>query len=93
MKFAVFWNLSEDVHPEMLSELMAKRSSYQFPDGVKIVTEYFALQRKPAVISILETDEVFPQSLTVFPWMSMMTATVVPIFERDDFQSLQQADA
>jgi hypothetical protein len=93
MKFAVFWNVSEDVHQVMLSEIMAERSSYEYPEGVRLVTEYFALQRKPAVISILEADEVFPQSLAVFPWMSMMTATVVPIFERDDFQRLQQADA
>jgi Domain of unknown function (DUF3303) len=83
MKFAVFWNVSEDVHQVMLSEIMAERSSYEYPEGVKLVTEYYALQRKPAVISILEADEVFPQSLAVFPWMSMMTATVVPIFERD----------
>jgi hypothetical protein len=93
MKYAVLWNLSEDVHQVMLAELMAQRSSYQFPEGVRLVTEYYALQRKPAVISILEAEEVFPQSLAVFPWMSMMTATVVPVFERVEFQGLQQDDA
>jgi hypothetical protein len=65
-------------------ERVARRMEYLYPEGVKVLAEYWTPMSDPAVIVITEAETVTPifQSLRV--WEPYFDFTIVPAMTAED---------
>lgn len=62
---------------ESPKETIARRVQWQYPEGVRVVGEYW-LQGDPTVVSILEADSVGPIMAITTQWADVFGITVLP---------------
>jgi hypothetical protein len=55
--------------------LLRNRAEYQFPEGIKLIGEYWSPKDSPAVISIFEADDAAPILESTVPWMDYFETT------------------
>ncbi len=58
-------------------ENIARRAQWQYPEGVRVVGEYW-LQGDPTVVSIFEADSVAPIMAITTQWADVFNITVLP---------------
>jgi hypothetical protein len=58
-------------------ETIARRAQWQYPEGVRVVGEYW-LQGDPTVLSIIEADSVAPIMAITTQWADAFDITVLP---------------
>jgi hypothetical protein len=72
-------------------ETTARRLKWQYPEGVRVVAEYWLQTNDPAVIVILEADSIAPILAINVEWGDVFDITVVPaITAEDGLQLLKQ---
>jgi hypothetical protein len=59
-------------------ERMARRVTWAYPPGMKMVAEYFLMTDSPAVISIAEADDIAPMMAATSAWDDVISWTVLP---------------
>jgi hypothetical protein len=59
-------------------ERMARRVTWTYPPGLKLVGEYITLSCAPAVISIVEADDIGPMLAATGAWDDVIDWTVLP---------------
>jgi hypothetical protein len=59
-------------------ERTARRMSWQYPEGLRAVAEYWPQGGEYAVISICEADSVAPIMATLAVWEDLLEFTVTP---------------
>ncbi|NIO68995.1 MAG: DUF3303 domain-containing protein [Anaerolineae bacterium] len=64
-------------------ETIARRAQWQYPEGVRVVAEYW-LQGNPVVISIIEADSIAPIMAVTTEWGDVFDITVLPAITAED---------
>ncbi len=59
-------------------ERMARRVQWQYPEGVRLVAEYWLQTTDPAGVSIFEADSIAPIMAATAAWDDVFEITVVP---------------
>jgi len=59
-------------------ETAARRLKWQYPEGVRVVAEYWLQTSDPAVIAVFEADSVAPILAINVEWGDVFDITVVP---------------
>jgi hypothetical protein len=71
-------------------ERIARRAQWQYPEGVRVVAEYWLQTADPTVISIFEADSVAPIMATLADWGDVFDITVVPAITAEEGLQLAQ---
>ena len=59
-------------------ERIARRAKWQYPQGVKLIAEYWLQTSSPDVVSIFEADSVAPIMATLAEWGDVFDISVFP---------------
>jgi len=81
MKFAVLFSLKENVTQAKILESAARRREFKFPEGVKLLEEYWTPVQSPAVIALFEATDPAALMLNSIAWVDTFEVQVVPIVE------------
>ena len=81
MKFAVLFSLRENVTQAKLMEAAARRREFKFPEGVKLLEEYWTPADSPAVIALFEATDPGALMLNSIAWVDVFETQVVPILD------------
>lgn len=65
-------------------ERIARRLEWQYPEGARLVAEYWLQIDDPQVISVLEADSVAPLMAAVSAWDDVFELTVVPAITAEE---------
>jgi len=65
-------------------ERMARRLEWQFPEGVRVVAEYWLQTNDPQVVLIIEADSVAPIIAATAAWDDVFYMTVVPAITAEE---------
>jgi len=65
-------------------ERMARRLEWQYPEGVRVVGEYWLQTNDPAVVSIFEADSIAQIVATTVAWDDVFDITVVPAIAAEE---------
>jgi hypothetical protein len=80
MLFVALLN-SKDGTPK---ERIGRRAKWQYPEGVKLIAEYWLQAANPEVISIFETDSIAPIMGTLAEWGDAFDISVYPAITAED---------
>lgn len=79
MKFIALWSLKEGVDQAKLAQMMGRRAEWKFPEGIKLIAEYWSSKSKPAVVSIFEADAAAALTINSVAWIDAMEADIFPV--------------
>jgi hypothetical protein len=65
-------------------ETAARRLKWQYPEGVRVVAEYWLQTSDPAVIAVFEADSVAPIMAINVEWGDIFDITVVPAITAEE---------
>jgi hypothetical protein len=65
-------------------ENTARRMQWQYPEGVRVVAEYWLQTGDPIVIVIFEADSIAPIMAVTTEWGDIFDITVVPAITAED---------
>ena len=71
-------------------ERIARRAEWKYPEGLRVVGEYWPQTTDPACISIVEADSIAPIMAAVAAWDDMFDITVVPAVAAEEGLQLAQ---
>jgi hypothetical protein len=57
---------------------LARRAGWQYPDGIKVIAEFWPMSPRPAVVSIFDTDDISKIMQIMFAWSDVFDITVLP---------------
>jgi hypothetical protein len=63
---------------EQMDGTLMRRSKWQYPNGAKVVGEYWLGASSPAVVSVFEAAEYEPILEITLTWGDMFNITVMP---------------
>ena len=70
-------------------ERIARRASWEYPAGMRLVAEYWPMSTEAAVIAITEADNVASIMKAIVDWDDVFDLTVVPAMTAE--QGLEMA--
>ncbi len=70
--------------PGTQAEATARRLEWQYPDGLRVVGEYWLQTSDPAVIVIAEADSAAPMMATIAQWDGVFDITVIPAITAEE---------
>jgi len=73
-----------------MKERIPRRVGWQYPDGMRMVAEYWLQTSDPAVITVAEADSVAPIMAAVAQWDDVFDITVVPAVTAEEGLQLAQ---
>jgi len=92
VKYVVLYSLKDHVDQTKIIELVARRATYEFPPGMKLVAEYWTPKQSPTVIAIYEADDMVSLMLNTTSWADAFEVDVFPVTEWEEgLERLQQA--
>jgi hypothetical protein len=59
-------------------ERIARRVSWEYPAGMRMVAEYWPMSTEAAVIAVAEADNVAPIMQALVEWDDVFDVTVIP---------------
>jgi len=59
-------------------ERIARRLEWQYPEGVRVVAEYWLQTPDPSVVAVTEADSIGPIMAATAPWEDVFDITVIP---------------
>jgi hypothetical protein len=59
-------------------ERIARRLEWQYPEGAKLVAEYWLQIPDPQLIAVVEADNIAPIMAAITPWDDVFDFTIVP---------------
>ena len=71
-------------------ERIARRAEWKYPDGIKVVGEWWPQTPHPACITICEADSIAPIMAAVADWDDVFNITVVPAVSAEEGLQLAQ---
>ena len=75
------------------TERTARRLQYEFPEGLRLVAEYWLQHTDPNVIVVAEADDIAPVMAAVAVWDDVYSFTVVPAVTAEQGSELVRANA
>ncbi len=71
-------------------ERIARRAQWQYPEGMRVIAEYWLQTTDPAAITISEADSIAPIMAAVAAWDDVFDITVVPAVTAEEGLRLAQ---
>ena len=71
-------------------ERIGRRLQWDYPEGIKLVAEYWLQAADPDVVSIFEADSVAPIMAVTAEWGDVFDITVVPAVTLEEGVALAQ---
>jgi hypothetical protein len=59
-------------------EVFARRAAWQYPEGIKVVGEYWPQTNDPTVVFIFEADSIAPIMTITLTWADAFDISVFP---------------
>ncbi len=78
MKFIALFDMKEGVTQAKLAETIAKRSEYKFPEGVKLISEYWTPVQSPSVVAVFEATDPAAIMMNSIVWVDTFDCRVYP---------------
>ncbi len=63
---------------------LMRRASWQYPDGVKVMTEYWPLSAEYQVVTVFAADSFAPIMEIVFEWNDVFDISVFPAVSAEE---------
>jgi len=73
-----------------IRERMVRRVDWKYPDGMRLVAEYWLQTPDPNVITVAEADSVGPIMAAVAQWDDVFDVTVIPAVTAEEGLQLAQ---
>ena len=67
-----------------LKERIARRAQWQYPEGMRMVAEYWLQTPDPNCISIAEADSIAPIMAALAEWDDVFDITVIPAITAEE---------
>lgn len=67
-----------------VQERMKRRAAWQYPEGIKVIAEYWLQSPDPHIIIITETDSAAAIMAALAPWDDVFEATVTPALTAEE---------
>jgi hypothetical protein len=61
-----------------------RRAGWQFPDGLKVISEYWPLSGEYQVVTVFSAESVTPLMEIEFEWDDVFDITVTPAVSADE---------
>lgn len=71
-------------------ETIARRAKWQYPEGLRLVAEYWLQTSDPAVVAIYEADSVAPILAARVEWADVTESSVFPAVTAEEGLELAQ---
>ena len=78
MEFVAFLRFRPSVAPAERDAAMARRAAWQYPDGVKVVAEYWPMSAEYQVVTVFSAETIAPVMDVVFEWNDVFDISVSP---------------
>ena len=78
MLYVMVLNWKPGVSREQMDGALARRATWQYPKGAKVVGEYWLAASSPAVVSIFEASDFEPILEIELTWGDVFDITVLP---------------
>lgn len=92
MKFLCMFDMKENVAQSKVAETIARRSEYHFPEGSKLIAEYWTPAQSPTVVAIVEAEDAAPLLQNSVAWLDVFDCRVIPVIEwKEGAQKLAKA--
>ena len=75
MLFVSLFNLKPATTP---AQTLPRRAQWKYPEGMKVIAEYWLQTDRPHVIAIAEADNIAPIMAATMQWADLFDVTVVP---------------
>ena len=75
------------------SETMPRRLEWEYPEGMKVIAEYWLQSADPACITVFEADSVGPMMATSAAWGDFFDITVIPAVTAEEGIAMAKAMA
>jgi hypothetical protein len=77
-------NWRQGLSNEQMDEALMKRAKWNYPEGLKVLGEYWPAANSPAVISIFEATSYEPIMEFELTWREYFDITVIPAVTPED---------
>ena len=67
-----------------INERTARRLEWRYPEGARVLSEYWLQIADPNVITIFEADDIAPVMAATSPWDDVFEFTIVPAVSADE---------
>jgi hypothetical protein len=84
MKFVALFDLRKDITHGKLAEVIARRAEFKFPDGLKLVSEYWSPASSPAVIATFEASDPALLLQNSIAWLDAFEVKVIPVVDWEE---------
>jgi hypothetical protein len=81
MLFVSLLSLKATTTPE---QSLPRRLQWKYPEGLKVIAEYWLQTDSPHVIVIAEADSIAPMMATTEAWSDLFNFTVVPAITAEE---------
>ena len=61
-----------------MEERLSRRAQWQYPEGLRVIAEYWPIGSEYRVICIAEADSIAPIMAAVAPWDDIFDFTITP---------------
>ena len=84
MEYVAFSRSRQSVAAADRDAALMRRASWQYPDGVKVTSEYWPLSGEYRVVSVFAADSVVPIMEIVFEWNDVFDIPVFPAVSAEE---------
>jgi len=86
----LFVTMCKAVKAGTMQERIARRTKWKFPEGMKVLAEYWPIGGDYKVIIISEGDDIAPAMAAIAAWDDVLTFTITPAVEAKEGLRLAQ---
>ena len=81
MLFVTLLSLKATATP---AQTIPRRAQWKYPEGLKVIAEYWLQTDKPHVIIVAEANEVAPMMMATEPWIDLFDFVVIPAITAEE---------
>ena len=84
MEFVALLRFRPSVPAAERDAALMRRAGWQFPDGLKVVAEYWPLSGEYQVVTVFSAETIAPIMEVEFEWDDVFDMTVTPAISADE---------
>ena len=84
MEFVALLRFRPAVPAAVRDAALQRRAGWQYPDGVKVIAEYWPMSGDYQVVTVFSADSIAPIMEIEFEWDDVFDMTVTPAISADE---------
>jgi hypothetical protein len=84
MEFVALLKFRPSVPAAERDAALMRRASWQYPDGLKVIAEYWPLSGEYQVVTVFSAETIAPIMEVEFEWDDVFDMTVTPAISADE---------